>query len=68
MNYMQIVDATVEEELAEKFEIEGFPTLKYFSGNPDDYSGISMFPPFLPFSKKQTNNKQNIAVEERRKR
>ena len=32
------VDATVEKELAEKYEINGFPTLKFFiNGIPIDY-------------------------------
>lgn len=34
------VDATVEKDLAEKFQIQGFPTLKYFvNGEPVDYNG-----------------------------
>ena len=34
------VDATVEKELAEKFQIQGFPTLKMFiNGEPVDYNG-----------------------------
>eukprot|EP00484_Ammonia_sp_Unknown_P009401 CAMPEP_0197072014 /NCGR_PEP_ID=MMETSP1384-20130603/209877_1 /TAXON_ID=29189 /ORGANISM="Ammonia sp." /LENGTH=672 /DNA_ID=CAMNT_0042510827 /DNA_START=72 /DNA_END=2091 /DNA_ORIENTATION=- len=37
------VDATVEEDLAGKYDIGGFPTLKFFTGgdveNPTDYSG-----------------------------
>lgn len=36
------VDATVESDLAEKFGIRGYPTLKFFkNGKPIDYSGIS---------------------------
>jgi len=34
------VDATIEKELAERFDIEGFPTLKFFtSQNPIEYTG-----------------------------
>lgn len=36
------VDATVEKDLATKYGVKGFPTLKYFTGDvdtPDDYSG-----------------------------
>lgn len=36
------VDATIESELAEKFGIRGYPTLKFFkNGKPIDYSGIN---------------------------
>jgi len=36
------VDATEEKKLAEKYEVKGFPTLKFFTGDvdsPSDYSG-----------------------------
>jgi len=36
------VDATVEKDLATKYGVKGFPTLKYFTGDadePSDYSG-----------------------------
>jgi len=36
------VDATAEKDLAIKYEVSGFPTLKYFNGDPEevvDYSG-----------------------------
>lgn len=35
------VDATLEGELAEKFGVRGYPTLKFFkNGNPIDYNGM----------------------------
>mmetsp|Transcript_1314 Transcript_1314/g.2034 ORF Transcript_1314/g.2034 Transcript_1314/m.2034 type:complete len:476 (-) Transcript_1314:207-1634(-) len=36
------VDATIEKDLATKYGVKGFPTLKFFTGdveNPSDYSG-----------------------------
>jgi len=36
------IDATAEKDLALKYEVSGFPTLKYFQGDPEDavdYSG-----------------------------
>jgi len=36
------IDATVEKDLAMKYDVSGFPTLKYFQGDPEvavDYSG-----------------------------
>jgi len=34
------VDATVEKKVAERFQIKGYPTLKFFiNGNPVDYNG-----------------------------
>ena len=34
------VDATVETKLAEKYGVQGFPTIKFFKkGNPMEYSG-----------------------------
>lgn len=38
------VDATEEPELAEKFAIRGYPTLKFFKkGNADEYTGKCLF-------------------------
>ena len=38
--YLSKVDATVEKKLAEKFEIQGFPTVKLFiKGEPIEYTG-----------------------------
>jgi len=34
------VDCTVHKELATKFDVKGFPTIKFFSsGNPVEYKG-----------------------------
>jgi protein disulfide-isomerase A1 len=34
------VDATVEQSLAEKFQVRGYPTIKFFkNGKPQDYAG-----------------------------
>lgn len=38
------VDATIESDLAEKFGIRGYPTLKFFkSGKPIDYTGNKIY-------------------------
>lgn len=34
------VDATVEQEIGQKYEVTGYPTLKFFKkGEPSDYDG-----------------------------
>jgi len=34
------IDATVESDLAQRFDVSGYPTLKFFKkGEPTDYDG-----------------------------
>lgn len=49
------VDATIEKELAEKFEVKGYPTLKFFSeGVAGEYNGGRSQTEILSWLKKKT--------------
>nr|AQQ10870.1 disulfide isomerase [Conus miles] len=49
------VDATVETDLAGKFEVKGFPTIKFFeNGKPKDYTGGRETPDIFNWLKKRT--------------
>jgi len=49
------VDATEETSLGEKFEVRGFPTLKFFrNGNPSDYKGGRTSEEIVNWLKKRT--------------
>lgn len=49
------VDATVEKELAEKYEVKGFPTIKFFNkGNVIDFAGGRTGKDIVDWLKKKT--------------
>lgn len=55
------VDATVEEELAEKYSVRGFPSLKWFrKGTVSDYSGGRTEKTIVEWAKKKTGPPTDI--------
>lgn len=67
------VDATEEKELASKFEVRGFPTLKFFikgTSAPIDYEGGRTHPEIVSWLKKRTGpaSVETTSVEDLQKK
>ena len=60
------VDATVEKNLSKKYEIRGFPTLKFFKNKiPIDYKGIRNEKEIINFARKASSPTTNLnSIEE----
>ena len=60
------VDATVEQSIASKFAIQGYPTIKYFFKGQfvEDYNGGRRKMDFVEFLKKKGSDKAAAVKEE----
>mmetsp|Transcript_10245 Transcript_10245/g.23678 ORF Transcript_10245/g.23678 Transcript_10245/m.23678 type:complete len:475 (+) Transcript_10245:455-1879(+) len=61
-----MVDATEEKELAERFEVRGFPSLKFFRGDPSDpttYTGGRTERDIVAYMKKKTSPPVKLVVD-----
>jgi protein disulfide-isomerase A1 len=55
------VDCTVESNLATRFDIKGYPTLKYFvRGEPSDYTGGRTGDEIVSWLKKSVSQKKKV--------
>lgn len=70
---MAKVDATIESKLAEKYQVQGFPTIKFFKkGKPVEFNGkkdiFVVFHFFLIFVEDhlllKTRSKEDFSIEE----